>query len=181
MKGIIQTTSTHKKHVREPIIRRAQHHASSNRKSWVRLKVFSVLTAISLSLIISPPVYSTAAPALSLITNTDNIQNQTIKRRTLRAMYSMRTQSWPNGEHLTVFVFPDEEALHENFCQRILGILPYQLRKSWDRLIFSGKAAGPIRVNSLEEMKERVSNTPGAIGYITHALVDETIAIVEVE
>lgn len=179
MKGIIPITSMHKKHFRKPTSRRIDHHASPNGKIWA--KVITVLAAISLSLAASTPVYSTAAPALSLITNNSNVQNQTLKRRTLRAMYSMRTQSWPNGQHLTVFVFSDEETLHQDFCKRILGVLPYQLRKSWDRLIFSGKAAGPIRVNSLEEMKERVSNTPGAIGYITQALVDDSIAIVEVK
>lgn len=136
---------------------------------------YTLLAAFSLN-----PIGS-HANTLSLITNNGNAENHTLARRTLRAMYSMRTQSWPNGEHLTVFVLPDDQRVHEDFCQRILGVLPYQLRRSWDRLVFSGKAAGPIRVQSLEEMKARVSNTPGAIGYIPEKHIDDTILVVEVK
>ncbi len=116
-----------------------------------------------------------------LITNNENDENHSIKRRTLRAIYSMRTQSWPNGKRLTVFVLPDNEVLHEKFCQQVLGVLPYQLRKSWDRLIFSGKAGAPIKVNTIAEMKQRVAVTPGAIGYITDNYLDDSITIVEVK
>ena len=122
-----------------------------------------------------------ALPSYYLITNAENDKNQFIKRRTLRAIYSMRTQSWPNGDRLTVFVLADDEVLHEEFCQQVLGVLPYQLRKSWDRLIFSGRAGAPIKVQNLDEMKAKVAETPGAIGYITQNYIDESIVVLEVK
>lgn len=116
-----------------------------------------------------------------LITNQENVDNSAINRRMLRAMYSMRTQSWPNGKRLTVFVLPDNAALHQSFCRRMLGVLPHHLRRNWDRLIFSGRTSAPIEVASIEEMKKRVAATPGAIGYITQADLDDSILAVEVK
>ena len=41
----------------------------------------------------------------------------------------------------------------------------HRLRKTWDRLVFTGTGQAPIEVNTIEEMRSRVMNTPGAIGY----------------
>jgi len=145
-----------------------------------RLK-FVLPILVSLVLMTGKSALAITADSFLLITNLENSDNLSLKRSTLRSIYSMQKQSWPNGERLTVFVLADDESLHEAFCQQVLGVLPYQLRKSWDRLIFSGKAGAPIRVDSIEEMRQRVANTPGAIGYITQDYVDGTISVVEVK
>ncbi|MBV1876721.1 MAG: hypothetical protein KUG79_03665 [Pseudomonadales bacterium] len=103
-----------------------------------------------------------------------------IPRRTIRAIYSMRMLTWPDGRPLTVFVLPDDHPEHQQFCRNTLGILPFQLRRSWDRLIFSGKGRAPIEVRNMAEMKKSVSATPGAIGYITGVQVDESLAIIKI-
>lgn len=121
------------------------------------------------------------AEGFHLITHQENADNKTINRRMLLTIYSMRTQTWPNGERLTVFVLPDNAALHRAFCRQVLGVLPYHLRRNWDRLIFSGRTSAPIEVGSVEEMKRRVAATPGSIGYVTQADLDDSILIVEVK
>ena len=126
--------------------------------------------------------HALASESIYLITNKSNKDNRIINEQTFRAIYLMRTQSWPNGEKLTVFVLPDDEEKHAAFCKKFFGVLPYRLRKGWDRLIFSGKAGGaPVQVESIAEMKERVSKTPGAIGYVTEQYIDDSVAIVEVQ
>lgn len=116
-----------------------------------------------------------------LITDNQNDGNRTIKKRTLQSIFSMRTLSWPNGDALTVFVLPDSAQSHKKFCVEVLRILPHHLRRNWDRLIFSGKSGAPIKVDSFDEMKKRVANTPGAIGYITKNHVDESISVMKVK
>ncbi len=83
-----------------------------------------------------------------------------------RAMFGMRQTSWADGTPVRVFVLPDKHPLHGEFCKEILNIYPYQLRQSWDRLIYSGTGQAPTEVLSEEEMLARVSSTPGAIGYV---------------
>ncbi|MEN8822674.1 MAG: hypothetical protein ABF271_16395 [Abyssibacter sp.] len=87
---------------------------------------------------------------------------------TLRAVFSMRQQTWPNGQRVQVFVFPDHSQDHQHFCKHMLGTFPYVLRAIWDRLVFTGTGFAPIEVQSADEMRRRVNQTPGAIGYLVH-------------
>ena len=83
-----------------------------------------------------------------------------------RSIFAGRTSSWSNGLPITIFVFPDRDEKHQEFCSHALDVFPRQLRRSWDRMIYSGTGDGPLIVNSEAEMLERVKQTPGAIGYI---------------
>jgi hypothetical protein len=89
-----------------------------------------------------------------------------LSRSTARAIFSMRQTHWPDGRLIHVFVLDDRAPLHKTFSKKILGVFPYQLRKIWDRRLYSGTGRAPVRVGSVEEMHQRVAGTPGAIGYI---------------
>ncbi|MBV1876777.1 MAG: hypothetical protein KUG79_03950 [Pseudomonadales bacterium] len=115
-----------------------------------------------------------------LITHNDNNRQTEVLRRSVRAMYSMRMRTWPDGSPLTVYVLLDDDPLHQQFCRDTLGILPFHLRRSWDRLIFSGKGQPPIAVKNMQEMKQKISETPGAIGYITGDQVDASVTILKI-
>lgn len=103
-----------------------------------------------------------------------------IQRKTLRAAFGMTLQVWPDGRPVTVFVFHDDNPLHQQFCRKVLGVLPYTLRRNWDRLLFSGAAQAPITVDSASEMLQRVATTPGAIGYIEKELSNDSVSIIEI-
>lgn len=103
-----------------------------------------------------------------------------LERKTLRAAFGMTLQAWPDGQPLTVFVFRDDDMLHQQFCRKVLGVLPYTLRRNWDRLLFSGAAQAPIAVDSPQEMLRRVASTPGAIGYIEKEWTNESVSIVQI-
>lgn len=85
----------------------------------------------------------------------------------LRTIYTMRLRQWPDGQGLRVFTLPDNHPAHVRFAEQSLRILPHLLRRSWDRLVFSGTGQAPSEVASEAEMIERVASTPGAIGYVT--------------
>jgi ABC-type phosphate transport system substrate-binding protein len=89
-------------------------------------------------------------------------------------------QSWPDGSPLTVFALNDESDAHRTFCRTVLGVLPYHLRRNWDRLIFSGSGQAPTLVSNMQQMKMKVAATPGAIGYIDRDSIDESIAVINV-
>lgn len=89
-----------------------------------------------------------------------------IKRAQARSIFSMRANQWPDGRKITVFVLSDDSELHQDFCRLVLGLLPHQLRRSWDRATYTGRSKPPIMVSSVEQMLRLVAKTPGAIGYI---------------
>jgi hypothetical protein len=106
---------------------------------------------------------------------------ETLTQNQARLYFTMRLKSWPNGTPVKVFVLPDNNALHEQFSNQVLGLFPYQLRRVWDRQIFSGTGQAPITVPSEQEMRARLATTPGAIGYLSGPVDDPNIRMVVVQ
>jgi hypothetical protein len=60
---------------------------------------------------------------------------------------------------------PDNDELHKAFVKETLHMFPHQLRRTWNRMTYTGTGQPPITVYSVAEMLEKVKNTPNAIGY----------------
>lgn len=105
---------------------------------------------------------------------------QSLSRNEARAIFAMRRRIWPNGVPIQVFVLPDDRPLHQAFCKQILNIYPHQLRRIWDRGVFSGTGQAPIEVETLEEMQRQVASVAGAIGYVDRAYLNASVKAVTV-
>ena len=110
-----------------------------------------------------------------------NVIETDITRNYLRAIFSMRLRTWQNGTSIRVFVLPDDHKLHAVFSKEKLNLSPYQLRQSWDRLVFSGTGQAPTTVSSSEEMLDRIMNTPGSIGYLETTYVNDNIHVLHIK
>lgn len=141
---------------------------------------FLLMLTIVGSLSSLPTHASVAQKSIVMVTSAQNT-TQTLAKHTLRAIYSMKTNVWPDGKELVLVVLEDSAYLHKSFCLEVLGLLPVHLRRSWDRKIFSGRGTPPIVAQSPEEMIRILSNTEGAIGYISQDLLDEGLSIVEIK
>lgn len=108
------------------------------------------------------------------------VSQEQISRNTLRAIFSKRLQNWPDGSPVTVFVLSDRSPLHIAFCKQILNVYPHQLRRAWDRLVYSGTGQSPLEVDSEKDMRQKISNTPGGIGYLTAKEQDDEIKVLPV-
>lgn len=104
-----------------------------------------------------------------------------LSQNALSAIFGMRLRKWEDGSPIKVFVLPDKHPLHVAFSKNILRVFPYQLRNAWDRLVFSGTGEEPIQVATEQQMRERVSSTPGAIGYLRRSMIDETVKAIPFE
>lgn len=93
-------------------------------------------------------------------------QESQFNREQLREIFFARQTRWPDGQPIRPFVFPDQHPLHIRFSKEILGVYPYQLRAAWDRMIYSGTGVPPIVVENVEEMRRKIEQTPGGIGYL---------------
>ncbi|MBK1721698.1 hypothetical protein [Thiocystis violacea] len=103
-----------------------------------------------------------------------------LTRNEARLYLTMRIRQWPDGTEVKLFVLPDDDDLHQRFVNAVLGLYPYQLRRVWDRQIFTGTGQAPINVSSVDEMVRRVASTPGALGYIESASSSPEVRIIEV-
>lgn len=114
------------------------------------------------------PTSADDAGMVEIITSPDRA-HVPIDRAFVRAVFTLRTRTWPDGTPVRVFVLPDDDSTHQRFCNERLGIYPYRLRDAWDRAVFTGTGLSPRTVNSLDEMRASVRRTPGAIGYAVRA------------
>jgi ABC-type phosphate transport system substrate-binding protein len=109
-----------------------------------------------------------------------SVSETKLSRSALRAIFSMRLRTWPDGSLIRVFVLENRSSLHAQFSKKILNIFPYQLQRTWDRLVYSGTGQAPIEVKSIEEMHDKVASTPGAIGYLPDKSIDSQVCEVQV-
>ncbi|MCP4407501.1 MAG: hypothetical protein GY807_07025 [Gammaproteobacteria bacterium] len=110
-----------------------------------------------------------------------NLSSEGIRLNALRAIFSMRLRSWPDGTPVHVFVMEDEARVHVSFTKKKLDVFPHQLRYFWDRLVYSGTGQAPTTVDSEKEMLKMVAATPGAIGYLTEGMIDDTVHVLGLE
>jgi ABC-type phosphate transport system substrate-binding protein len=118
--------------------------------------------------------------SFDLIINPD-VSQESLSRNTLRSIFSMRKTQWPDGKAIHVFVLGDKSELHKQFTKQLLGIFPHQLRRAWNRQIYSGMGQAPIRVESEQEMQEQVAKTPGAIGYLSKGYFDGHVRTIKID
>lgn len=131
-------------------------------------------------LCVCPVLFSPIVQAQYIVTHPSN-DTKHISASTLRAIFSMRINEWPDGTPITVFVLDKDSKQHDEFCKNVLQIFPYQLQRTWNRLVFSGSGQAPKRVKSIAEMKNSILSTPGAIGYLPEDTIDENIRILSVQ
>lgn len=94
------------------------------------------------------------------------VAQQQLDVAVVRQLFTLRLPRWSDGTGVYVLVLPDAHPLHREFCKGLLNLYPRQLRRVWERHLYSGAGALPIEVGSVEEMRKRVAETPGAIGYL---------------
>jgi ABC-type phosphate transport system substrate-binding protein len=123
------------------------------------------------------PAYSDAQ-SLTLIVN-PQLDVTAISRNKARGIFSMRLREWSDGTPIVVYVLPDKADLHRDFVQNILTMFPHQLRRHWDRYVYTGIGQAPIEVSDVNEMITRVHNTAGAIGYIREETADANIRTIQ--
>lgn len=109
------------------------------------------------------------------------INSNYLSKNLLRSIFGMRLRAWQNGLPVRVFVLPDDAPLHSVFTKQKLNLFPYQLRSAWDRMVYSGTGQAPFVVHTEEEMRARIASTPGAIGYLSGSMINDSVQVVHID
>ncbi len=119
--------------------------------------------------------FSSKAMAISLIVN-NSITETPSSTQSIRNIFTLQRKYWNNGSKIKIFVFADDNSLHQRFCKHITQIFPHQYRRIWDRLRFSGTGVAPTTVKTMEQMLNRVAKTKNSIGYIDDSQIGKSQA-----
>lgn len=98
----------------------------------------------------------------------------------LRSIFSMRKRVDAEGNLLKVFVLADNNPVHVLFSKEILHTFPFNLRRIWDRKIYSGTGQSPTVVSSEQEMRDKVAMHDHAIGYVSRDMINRDVKVVQV-
>jgi len=124
----------------------------------------TLLLALLLGLSGGLAICAQQGDAVEVIVNR-SVTVASLSKYKLRTVFGMRLTAWPNGDAVRVFVLPDDNPVHRRFAKQQLGVFPHQMRRAWNNLVYSGLGQAPTEVATLQEMLQRVADTPGAIGY----------------
>jgi ABC-type phosphate transport system substrate-binding protein len=109
-----------------------------------------------------------------------SVESKDLSVEQIRRIFSMRQTVWSNDQTITVYVLSNQHQTHQTFSTKVLGMFPYQLDRIWNKLVYSGLAEQPIKVQSEQEMLERVSQKPGAIGYVIQQFNVDNVNVIRV-
>ncbi|MDR4651546.1 MAG: hypothetical protein MRJ52_03995 [Nitrosomonas sp.] len=142
--------------------------------------MFKIKTVLCLMLLLLVTGKTQASEHYKVIVHPD-VEQESVTANVLRAVFSMRMKTWPNGRLIKVYVLPDDHELHQVFSKETLNVFPYQLRANWDRLVFSGTGQAPTTVTSYEEMLRRIASTPGSIGYLKSSFISDDVHVLQIK
>lgn len=94
------------------------------------------------------------------------------------AIFLGKTQVLPGGGAAQPVDLPATDPLREQFYSKVAGKDLAQVKATWSRLVFTGKAQPPKELASADDVKKFVATHPHAIGYIAKSAVDARVKVV---
>jgi ABC-type phosphate transport system substrate-binding protein len=151
-------------------------------------QLFSSCVVITL-LLVAFLGLSSLSLAASLVANADEVvvivpagsSVDTLSKTRLRAIFGMRSRTWAQGGAIKVFVLEDDNPVHVTFSKQVLHTFPFNLRRIWDRRVYSGTGQSPHVVKTEEEMRDKISRTENSIGYLRRNRVDAAVKEVNLQ
>lgn len=98
--------------------------------------------------------------------------------RQIADLYLGKSKALPGGRPVKIINMPESSPLHDRFYSSVTGMNAAQVKSTWSRLLFSGRATPPRELPSAAAVRRFVASNPDAIGYIDHSAVDDTVMVV---
>lgn len=138
---------------------------------------FTGLSGITLVLLLC----AGAVTADQVLVANPSVDRSNLSLNTTRLIFSMQLGQWTSGKPVRVFVLPDDSREHRTFAKKVLRLYPRQLRRVWDRKLYSGTGQAPETVSDEAEMREKIAITPGAIGYLSSEMIDDRVHVLAIQ
>lgn len=134
---------------------------------------------VTLSLLICVTT-AKAQQNLVIIAN-QKVPSSVISWKELKLVFMGEKQRWSNGSKIIIALMKTNNPLGLAISNKIYDMKPDELNKFWLALVFQGKASAPMFFNSVSELQDFVSQTPGAIGIADQVIESQTIKTITVD
>lgn len=131
---------------------------------------------ITLAIFIVCGVYSISGFAgTAVIVHPDSAA---IRKQDVNRAYLGFAKSFPSGESIQLIDQSERSRHREIFYRVIVRKNSTQMKQHWARLAFTGQGKPPKVLSDDIAIRKMVAATPGAIGYIDEAAVNESIKVI---
>lgn len=134
-----------------------------------------VATIVAIMLI---PVFAFSGDVI-FIGNKDVSEAQ-LSKLDIKYIYLGKKRVWNNNRKV-VFATQQRGALQDSFLKQFMGKTAFQFDNYWKKQVFTGKSAPPKIFKSDEEIIKFVSETSGAIGYVSPGANLENVKTISVD
>ena len=118
-----------------------------------------------------------AFAGIAVVVNPGNSIN-TLSASEVKAIFLKKRKSFPGGDSAMPINQGEESDIYDDFASEVLQKDANQLKSYWSVQIFSGKATLPSVAHGDAAVKQQVSASAAAIGYIDSSHVDRSVKVV---
>ena len=114
-----------------------------------------------------------------LIICNPSVHTDRLSREGIKDIFTGKVLTWPDNtdiEPITLKTGP----VHVEFVKNFTDKSEAQFLRYWRNMTFTGKGIAPKSMNTEQEVVKFVTETPGAIGYISSSTAPEKTKIVEI-
>lgn len=100
---------------------------------------------------------------LTIVGNAENVPDE-LNMRQLKSVLRGEKLRWDSGASIKIALMKTNTLIGKSTCEKIYDMTGNELNKYFLALVFQGKVKAPTFFNSISELENYVSQTPGAIG-----------------
>lgn len=110
-------------------------------------------------------VVATVAQAEIVVIANEAVPIDSLNQNEMKDIFLGKTAKWPDKSRVRFVVLTGET--HQDFLRAYIKRTPSQYRIYWKKMVFTGKASKPKSFKSEADLVKYVSQTDGAVGYIS--------------
>jgi ABC-type phosphate transport system substrate-binding protein len=117
------------------------------------------------------------AMAAVVVIGNSNISVDALTSAQVSEIFLGKTTSLADGTKITVIEHQDGESIKDEFYEKVVGKSASQLKAYWAKIIFTGEGMPPKAYSGDKSVRDHVSMTPGAVGYVSAESVDKSVKV----
>lgn len=108
-----------------------------------------------------------------------SVPSDAIKKEQLLDFYTGDKSFWKDGKPVTIFDLKIRGGVRSTFYG-YLEMSSSRIKSIWLKRMLSGEADPPAFLKSEDDMVEKVSTTPGAVGFVSKAKISDDVKVLAI-
>lgn len=125
-------------------------------------------------------LFTGVAWAGTVIICNPGIQETEISQAELQNIFLGKTNKWKDNSKINIVVLKDPDQ-HTSFLESYIHRTDSQWKSHWKKLVFTGKGMKPEEFADTETYLKYIATTPGAVGYISTGLSNDSVKILNIK